>query len=556
MDCVKCGYETRLKFEYNKTYIKAIKENLPVRRYSPTEKAWYVPTDILKKYGNTLPFDLPDIVEEISAEIIITPSGFRLYPDIEIKNDKFQRLKYIRNPRFAFAVRDMLEDIGVDVKLRGFKPTTGLTGFDTAPDLYDFQEDTLDFLMKSRRGLIVYDTGLGKTIVSLEYANRTKKKSVLVVCPKSVTKQWKSELKKHYGYNDAVVVTGGMKPALRKELYDYPFVIASYDIFKHDKVFPHVDLLILDEITYVKNWTTTRSKAIARIVAPEVIGLSATPIENKLNDIYHEIDQISPGYLGGHSKFELNYVVKDDWGSIIGYRNLDKVHDIINDIVVQVAKEDVDLELPDKVLSTRTVELSAPERKYYEAVKGLGMTVGNLAILKVLSSNIAMKMKMKGDSSKEKLLSDILTHEVNGRKVIIFTQYRKNIQRLRRIALRCGMKTKILHGGLTNKTEEIVQRFEDYDSGCLIMTDVGKHGLNLQTADVVINFDSPYNPAVVIQREGRIDRIGSEYSSILMMSLFTEDSHDDQIQQILSGKSDMSFETLHGTKKILEEAFK
>ncbi len=67
--------------------------------------------------------------------------------------------------------------------------------------------------------------------------------------------------------------------------------------------------------------------------------------------------------------------------------------------------------------------------------------------------------------------------------------------------------------------EEIKHRFLRQEIDVLVCTDAAAEGLNLQTADLLINFDLPWNPMKVEQRIGRIDRIGQKHSEIFVLNL-------------------------------------
>lgn len=72
--------------------------------------------------------------------------------------------------------------------------------------------------------------------------------------------------------------------------------------------------------------------------------------------------------------------------------------------------------------------------------------------------------------------------------------------------------------------EEIKHRFMREEIDVLICTDAAAEGLNLQTADLIINYDLPWNPMKVEQRIGRIDRIGQKYDEIFVLNLCYADS--------------------------------
>ena len=67
----------------------------------------------------------------------------------------------------------------------------------------------------------------------------------------------------------------------------------------------------------------------------------------------------------------------------------------------------------------------------------------------------------------------------------------------------------------------------------LFTTDVLSEGLDLQSADCVINYDLPYNPQKIEQRIGRIDRIGQESQTITIINMLVEDSTDESVFELL-----------------------
>ncbi len=113
--------------------------------------------------------------------------------------------------------------------------------------------------------------------------------------------------------------------------------------------------------------------------------------------------------------------------------------------------------------------------------------------------------------------------EPNG--VIIFTQYADTARYLYR-RLRASLNKVMLvtgAGGYNDRGEQaledqIVKRFQKI-GGILISTDVLSAGQNLQNAQYVANYDFPWNPVVLIQRVGRIDRIGSNYDVIYLINI-------------------------------------
>jgi hypothetical protein len=149
---------------------------------------------------------------------------------------------------------------------------------------------------------------------------------------------------------------------------------------------------------------------------------------------------------------------------------------------------------------------------------------------------------ISGTPSKMKELLRVLDKRRQGggriRQTVIFTRFYDTLQdivgRLRAIdpAMLVGTysgkggqyvdpQTKGLRG---TERDEIKHRFLRGEIDVLVCTDAAAEGLNLQTADLLINYDLPWNPMKVEQRIGRIDRIGQKYEKIFVLNLCYVDS--------------------------------
>lgn len=84
----------------------------------------------------------------------------------------------------------------------------------------------------------------------------------------------------------------------------------------------------------------------------------------------------------------------------------------------------------------------------------------------------------------------------------------------------------------SSKRERLVQEFMDKKLHVLMTTDVLSEGMNLQSAQFVINYDLHWNPTRMIQRAGRIDRIGSPYKEIFVCNFFPEEELEDLLRLV------------------------
>jgi len=140
----------------------------------------------------------------------------------------------------------------------------------------------------------------------------------------------------------------------------------------------------------------------------------------------------------------------------------------------------------------------------------------------------------KEDNKLHKLVQQIEElMEKQNQKIIIFSEYSETVEWIYRALEKLGYTNKWRIAAITSKTKNIneyVRRFAprannyatDDPLDILIATDVLSEGLNLQDANVVINYDLHWTPIKLIQRIGRVDRIGSEHDVVFIFNFFPE----------------------------------
>jgi superfamily II DNA or RNA helicase len=123
-------------------------------------------------------------------------------------------------------------------------------------------------------------------------------------------------------------------------------------------------------------------------------------------------------------------------------------------------------------------------------------------------------------------------------KVLVFASFRGTLRHLSHVLNREGWDHEVIHGGVplnpTDPDRDLrgarVRRFlHDEDCRILLSSNVGGEGLDLQRASIVINYDLPWNPAVVEQRIGRVDRFGQTEPLIQIMNFVLPETVEDHI---------------------------
>ncbi|RKY67745.1 MAG: hypothetical protein DRP97_07030, partial [Candidatus Latescibacterota bacterium] len=112
---------------------------------------------------------------------------------------------------------------------------------------------------------------------------------------------------------------------------------------------------------------------------------------------------------------------------------------------------------------------------------------------------------------KEKLLLDLLEEHVirNGKKVVIFTMYVDTADRLQNILQKTfGPENIFKITGEMRHKRHVIEKFREVERGILISTDTLSEGVNLEFVDILVNYDIPWTPSVLMQRVGRLWRFG------------------------------------------------
>ena len=114
---------------------------------------------------------------------------------------------------------------------------------------------------------------------------------------------------------------------------------------------------------------------------------------------------------------------------------------------------------------------------------------------------------------------------------MVFAFFKRRWDTCTRRLAQAGIECRLIHGGLSidDREQAIEEFFTDDAVRVLLSSEVGSEGLDLQAASVVFNYDLPWNPMVVEQRIGRLDRIGQRSKVISIVNLVLENTIEDRI---------------------------
>lgn len=449
------------------------------------------------------------------------------------------------------------------------------------PFLFDYQAVAAYLALKNRFFLIADEMGLGKTVEVMPLIDLSVKngKKVIVIAPSSLLRQWSDELKRFINRNSVIVQ--GLEKKKRLEAYlANDIILTTYESFWRDYKEISINwskvIIIADEASKFKNKKTKiwQSLMDVRKYVNGFIALTGTPVENNLVNFFNIIQIIKPDFMSA-KEFYNGYCIWDynGYGNVIvGYKNLAEFLKRVSPIMIRRKKTDVH-ELPEKIIQNRIIPLTEEQQKVAKAIRRFAKDEEEIAVLtllrevandtwllKVSDSTIIEKMRAMGyldeipeGSNKLNELTDIF-EELNGQKVLIFTQFSKMAYKIKTHLENMGIKVKVLTG--ENKQEERAKVVEEFREGrfqVLVATDIFGYGVNLQFVDVLINFDIPWNPAKLNQRIDRIHRVGAKRNKVII-NLISEDI-DEKVLSVIEEKQDL-FDAVVDGKAIDDESIR
>lgn len=426
--------------------------------------------------------------------------------------------------------------------------------------LFDFQWRGAIFLACRGRCILGDDMGLGKTIQTLAAVEILVRERgierVLVVAPASVKYQWETEIRK---FTDRPVqVIEGLQDERRRQYAQYTFYrLVNYEQVLRDGDALNAwspDLIVLDEAQRIKNWESKLSRSVKKLRSRYAIVLTGTPLENRLEELYNIVQFVDDRRLGPAFQFLHEHRVLDDSGRLLGYRNLHKVREKLEPILLRRTRADVLQQLPVRTETTWLVELSDEQRRLYDEQRVALARLLQKKILtdldrqRVLACLASLRMACgstylldKTSDVSPKLdeftqrLQELL--EDPQRKIVVFSQWEMLLDRASQRLRLLNVPHSFLHGRVPAKERRrLLDRFrEDSDSRVLLSTDTGGTGLNLQVADTVINLEVPWNPAVLDQRIARVHRMGQS-RPVQVLNFVARNTIEERVVQVMEQK--------------------
>ncbi|MGH4050371.1 MAG: DEAD/DEAH box helicase [Clostridium sp.] len=461
-------------------------------------------------------------------------------------------------------------------------------------ELFEYQIKTVKAAINRFKGRVLFcdEVGLGKTVEAgmtmMEYITRGLARKILIIVPPSLVEQWYTEMKRKFNLDFIKAYDPEFKNMGDVAWGYYDKVIVSIATAKrqnHSSIIAkiHYDLVIVDEAHHLKNRTTTAWKFVNTLQKKYIFLLTATPVQNKLEELYNLITLLKPGQLKTYTYFKNNFI-GDKEG--IQAKNVDRLRSLLSGVMIRNKRSDVDIKFTKRTAITYSVNLLKEEIKLYDDIsmfiREKYISKNNSVLTRFTLKNLQEQMgssiyaaipTLKRYAEDERLTSDEksivsefsnraenliinesysnakikqmhnIIKEVND-KVLIFTKYKVTQKFIVEYLQNEGYLVAEFHGGLKRKEKEEQVAYFKEKAQIFVCTEAGGEGRNLQFCNVMINYDLPWNPMAIEQRIGRIHRVG-QTRDVYVYNLAAQNTVEHYILELLDKKINM-FELVIG----------
>jgi SNF2 family DNA or RNA helicase len=424
------------------------------------------------------------------------------------------------------------------------------------------------------KAILADEVGLGKTIeaglILKEYMIRGLAKKILILVPASLVSQWVTELnqkfhipaiayRKNYSWETVDIMVSSLDTA-KKSPHKETILTQNYDF------------IIIDEAHKLKNHKTKNYEFVQNLKKKFCLLLTATPIQNKIEEIFNLVSLLKPGHLGTYEDFLEAYKHNKEKYSD------EQLKELINKVMIRNRRADTNIEWTKRQVKTILINFTKEERALYECITNYrnqhnGLFNNAFSILtlqrEACSSKEAVFTTLKNmleksenaDPSLEQFIHSIIEKirqiQVNSKaekaveiiksindKVIIFTEYRATQLYLQWFLKQNGITSVPFRGGFKRGKKDWMKELFQNHAQVFIATEAGGEGINLQFCHHLINFDLPWNPMRLEQRIGRIHRLGQKMD-VTIYNFATKGTIEEQILKLLYEKIDL-FERVIG----------
>jgi len=437
--------------------------------------------------------------------------------------------------------------------------------------LREYQLQGLDFMVRlydnGINGILADEMGLGKTLQSITllaylYEHRGITGPHIIIVPKSTLSNWMKELKRWCPTLRALKFHGNADE--RKDFINYKLVAGQFDVIvtsfevvikeKNALLKFRWQYLIIDEAHRIKNENSRLSVVVRMLRTNQRLLLTGTPLQNNLHELWALLNFLMPEVFGSASAFDEWFNVSGEGDKADTVKQLQKV---LRPFLLRRIKMDVEKSLLPKREYILKVGMSDLQRQWYKTLLQKDIDVVNgVGVDRSKLLNIVMQLRKccnhpylfegaepgppytTGDhlietSGKLNLLDKLLPRlQARGSRVLVFSQMTRMMDILEDYCLYRQYKYCRIDGNTSgDDRERLIDEYNEENSEkfiFLLSTRAGGLGINLYTADVVVLYDSDWNPQVDLQAMDRAHRIGQK-KEVQVFRFATENTIDEKV---------------------------
>ena len=430
-------------------------------------------------------------------------------------------------------------------------------------NLWQHQQDSVDFILPLKAGGLFHEMGVGKTLCALELLRRWKTNFAVVVAPKAVLQVWEREAKKHFNGHFNVTVLKGTLSARTKQAeqairHQGSIVVVNYEAVWRE---PLASLLlkslpgaiILDEAHKIKAPGGKASRFLAKLghLARRRLALTGTPMPHSPLDTYAMYRFLDPHIFGfSFTRFRARYAVMGGYGGyeIKGWVNLEELHQKMYSIAYRVRSEDV-LDLPETMDETLTFELSPKAKKIYADLEK--HLIAEIETGEITAANAMVKLlrlqQLTGgwlradeserveqvDTGKAELLKELL-EGMGEEQVVVFCRFHQDLESIAAACTDLGLT----YAELSGRRNEL-QTWEEYKAQVLMaLVQAGSLGIDLTQARYAVYYSTGFSLGEYMQSRARVHRPG-QTRKVVYYHLCAEGTVDIKIMRALEKREDL-----------------
>lgn len=440
-------------------------------------------------------------------------------------------------------------------------------------EMRDYQVAGLNWLISLHEngisGILADEMGLGKTLQTIAFLGYLRHVQGitgphLIAVPKSTLDNWNREFTRWTPEVDVLVLQGAKDDRhalINDRLIDENFdvCITSYEMILREK--SHLkkfawEYIIVDEAHRIKNEESSLAQIIRMFSSRNRLLITGTPLQNNLHELWALLNFLLPDVFGDSEAFDQWFSSQDEDSDTV----VQQLHRVLRPFLLRRVKADVEKSLLPKKEINLYVGMSEMQVRWYQKILEKDIDAVNGAAGKRESKtrllNIVMQLRkccnhpylfegaepgppyttdehLVNNAGKMVILDKILTRmKKQGSRVLIFSQMSRVLDILEDYCVFRQHQYCRIDGGTAH--EDRIAAIDDYNKPgsekfvFLLTTRAGGLGINLTSADIVVLYDSDWNPQADLQAMDRAHRIG-QTKQVIVFRFVTEKAIEEKV---------------------------